>query len=531
MVAGKVVIFLMRMLRRNATTLPGKIALRLDKQLLVTLAKDLNVTLITGTNGKTTTTGMLCSIYESAGYRVVTNVSGANLGSGVATALIEGLPIMNKKNDHIRVVIEIDEAAFGKYAKDLNPKVIAITNLFRDQLDRYGELSKTREFIRKGIEESRNAKILICADDSLCASLAYEASNTCTSTSIKTTNISNESDILNKLDASSGSETPSTINTSSESVISNISNAASALDLHTVCDEECHATKNFKNVFSKNLKGRLFFCGVEKTSMIPDSENKSVTTEAGNCVFCGATYDYSHRSFGHLGYFKCPSCGFSHPKTSLHCDYERLPNNQFNATFWWTNPVGDSMNLTLPVPGEHNVYNAMTAVGAAFLNGISFHDSKNGLLHAKAGFGRMERFKICDREVCIVLVKNPVGLERALDFLDNATDAGNLLLLLNDGIADGTDVSWIWDVDFESKRFPDTCFVSGNRCYDMALRLLYAGVAKDRITVSYDFVSMFEMALKQCKKDECLYLLPNYTSLLELRAYLSKKYHLKEIWK
>lgn len=466
-------IFLMRMLGRNATTLPGKIALRLYKHLPYALTKNLNVTLITGTNGKTTTTRMLCSIYESSGYTVVTNVSGANLGSGVVTALMEGLPLINRNSGQIRVVIEIDEAAFGKYAKDLNPKVIAVTNLFRDQLDRYGELSKTREFIRKGIEESQNAKILLCADDSLCASLAYDTAN-------------------NK--------------------------------------ETGYSWENI----SKKVEGRLFFCGVEKSSMVQNSENASATTEAANCVFCGTAYVYTHRSFGHLGHYICPSCGFSHPESSLHCDYERLLNNQFNATFWWTDvstKPDDIMNLTLPVPGEHNVYNAMTATGAAFLNGIPFKTVKDGLMNAKAGFGRMERIKIKDHEVCIVLVKNPVGLERALDFLDNATDAGNVMLLLNDGIADGTDVSWIWDVDFENKRFPGTCFVSGNRCYDMALRLQYAGVEKDRIIVSNDFVNLFEKALSECERDKCLYLLPNYTSLLELRAYLSDKYQLKEIWK
>jgi UDP-N-acetylmuramyl tripeptide synthase len=189
------------------------------------------------------------------------------------------------------------------------------------------------------------------------------------------------------------------------------------------------------------------------------------------------------------------------------------------------------MEVVLPVPGEHNVYNAMTAIAAACLNGIVLSDTRQGILKTKAGFGRMERFRIRDREACIVLVKNPVGLERALDFLANATDAGSVLMLLNDGIADGTDVSWIWDVDFESKKFPRQSFVSGTRCYDMALRLQYAGVPKERITASYGFTQLFEKALAGCEPGECLYVLPNYTSLLELRSYLSKEYHLKEIWK
>ncbi|MHB1483398.1 MAG: DUF1727 domain-containing protein [Saccharofermentanales bacterium] len=455
---GKAMIFLMRLSGRNATTLPGKTALWLYKKLPAYLTRNKNVTIITGTNGKTTTTRMLCSIYESAGFRVVTNVSGANLASGVITALIENLSFSDmlsaKKNspgnNRLRIVLEMDEGAFGRYSASLNPSVIAITNLFRDQLDRYGELSITRELIRKGIRESVKAAILLCSDDSLCASLA----------------------------------------------------------------EDC--------------KGRNVFCGIGKASMREAQPNLSAATEAGNCVFCGEEYDYSHRSFGHLGYYKCPGCGFTRPEPSFHCEYEKLENNMFHVYYKWK---GEKIDLILPIPGEFNVYNAMTAVAAACMNGISLADTKKGLLLAKAGFGRMERFNIEDRDVCIVLVKNPVGLERALDFLANATDAGSVLFLLNDGIADGTDVSWIWDVDFESKKIPGDIHVSGSRCYDMALRLMYAGADKDAITVSYDFTAQFEKALKACEKGECLYVLPNYTSLLELRSYLSKTYHLKEIWK
>jgi len=480
-------IFLMRRLGRNATTLPGKIALRLDKTLPFYLTDHQNVTLVTGTNGKTTTTKMLCSIYQSLGFRVITNVSGANLISGVVTALIEGLSLSDLSNSGknrisadntekksntgkpVRIVLEIDEGAFGRYAAPLHPGVIAVTNLFRDQLDRYGELSKTRELILKGIREAKQARVLLCADDSLCASLARDLS-------------------------SSSAE--------------------------------------------KDCKNRVVFCGMEKESMLENTSNRSAATEAGNCAFCGATYRYSHRSFGHLGYYLCPDCGFSRPAADFHGEYKMLRNNQYQASFWWSapdvsngRPSSDKLEVAVPIPGEHNVYNAMTAIACACMNGVALMETRQGILQTKAGFGRMERFHIKDREVCIVLIKNPVGLERALDFLTNATDAGNILILLNDGIADGTDVSWIWDVDFESKEFSRQIFVSGSRGYDMALRLQYSGVKKEDIMVSYDFIALFEKALSECKEGECLYILPNYTSLLELRSYLAGKYHLKEIWK
>jgi UDP-N-acetylmuramyl tripeptide synthase len=471
----------MRLLGRNATTLPGKIAVKMRKKLPDFITQGQNVTLITGTNGKTTATRMLCSIYEAQGYKVVTNVSGANLISGIMTSLIEGLSFSeissarkqkNSRNKPLRLILEIDEAAFGRYSCQLNPIVIGVTNLFRDQLDRYGELSKTRELIRKGMKHSPAAKVILCADDSLCASLA--------------TGLDNE----------------------------------------------------------------VLFFGVDPVSMHDADEYKGNITEAGNCVFCGASYKYLHRSFGHLGDYSCPDCNFARPHTDLTATYTHYKNNFFNTKIrdddkndhiiptdlivggtQEKKPMVNSIDLIIPIPGEHNIYNALCATALATANGISLAKCKDGLLSAKAGFGRMERFVVEGREICIVLVKNPVGLDRALSFLDFADDIGPVLFLLNDNIADGTDVSWIWDVDFESRDLPERCYVSGGRCYDMALRLKYAGVSKESITVSEDYIAMFKEALMNCKENECFYLLPNYTSLLELRAYLEKAYDLKAIWR
>lgn len=549
----------MRLLGRNATTLPGKIAVKMCKKLPGFITRGQNVTLVTGTNGKTTATRMLCSIYEAQGIKVVTNVSGANLISGVLTSLIEGLSFSeiynarkrvkhsskkesaakhdsnNNNNSNInniysdfnihnpntlteeyldpnrlRLILEIDEAAFGRFSSQLNPFIIGVTNLFRDQLDRYGELSKTRELIRKGIKHSPAAKVVLCADDSLCASLAI------------------------------------------------------------------------------GLENEVMFFGVDPDSMHDANEYTGNITEAGNCVFCGAAYDYSHRSFGHLGDYSCPDCHFSRPHTDLTASYTHYRNNFYNTVIKGNDKISvkselnltmttetekdivslttrnvkaasdqnfstntninvidelsvsdsqvkkstvNSVELVIPIPGEHNIYNALCATALAMVNGVSLSKCKDGLLNTKAGFGRMERFEIEGHEICIILVKNPVGLDRALSFLDLADDKGPVMFLLNDNTADGTDVSWIWDVDFENRELPRRCYVSGGRCYDMALRLKYAGVRKEDITVSEDFVAIFNQALANCKENECFYLLPNYTSLLELRAYLEKTYDLKAIWK
>ncbi len=440
-------IYLMRLAGRNATTLPGKIAFRSGKKLPAYLTAGQHVTLITGTNGKTTTARILCSIYESAGYTVISNVSGANLISGIITILMEKRP---KLRPGSRVVLEIDEGAFGRFAGELHPSCIIVTNLFRDQLDRYGELLRTRELIMKGISLASGTKTVLCADDSLVASLFPEGSE-----SITFFGISGDGN-------GSGS-------------------------------------------------GKAAY---------------EVSTEAGNCVFCGTMYDYSLRTYGHLGIYSCPGCGYARPDPDMRFGYAHSGNNFYEINL----PGKPEISITIPVPGEHNVYNAAAAVSAAIVTGIAASDISAGISNSSAGFGRMEKFEIGGRDVCIVLVKNPVGMDRALSFLSNASDAGAVQFILNDKIADGTDVSWIWDVDFESSQIPLPCHVSGIRAYDMALRLKYAGIDEAEIIADTDISRSFDSALLACGKDRCLYVFPNYTSLLELRSYLEKKYRLRGIW-
>ncbi len=468
---GKAMIALMRALGRNATTLPGKAALLAGRGLPEYLTRGQNVTLVTGTNGKTTTARMVGSIDEKAGFRVISNVSGANLISGIVTTLIEKLTFRDLseakarsrvgdthgRHSPLRIVLEIDEGAFGRYAGRLNPAIEGVTNLFRDQLDRYGELTRTRALIREGIEKSGDAQVILCADDSLCASM-----------------------------------------------------------------------------FPDGRPG-LLLCGISDEGMKEETEGSGAVTEAGNCVFCGTAYVYRRRSYGHLGDYRCPGCGFSRPQPDLAGGYSHLGNNLYRIRLAFRDPGRyghgpEPLDISLPIPGEHNVYNAMTAAGIAAAGGIPAEHIRAGIEETRAGFGRMEKFEVGGRYVCIVLVKNPAGLERALSFLGNAADAGSVQFLLNDNIADGTDVSWIWDVDFESRAIGMKCFVSGTRCYDMALRLKYSGVPADRIEVDEDYVSGFENALKQCRPGLCLYIFPNYTALLSLRAHLEKKYRLNSIW-
>ena len=503
---GKVVIRLLRIMGRGATTLPGRVALRVCPDLLRELSKNREILTVTGTNGKTTTTHIITAILTNLGYTVITNVSGANLATGVATTLIEGRGIESrgKREDRRFVyVLETDEAAFSKIAGSLNPAVCVVTNLFRDQLDRYGELSHTRDFLAKGLDAASGAKILLNADDSLVASLAV------------------------------------------------------------------------------GREDRSVFFGMDESSMtrntVTNAQNQglgSTTTDAAYCIFCRGKYEYNARSFGHLGDFSCPSCGYHRTKPAFAVKYSEdvtgdsedvakgeewisegsvveqairvgvaLPRRMSPSDTGYPvvlSYLGDEVSVALPIPGHHNFYNTLAAVAAVVLLKKKMEDEKS-LFHraaaaaesARPAFGRLEKIPVGNKEICLLLVKNPIGLERALTFVSQASDAGGMYLLLNSNDADGKDVSWIWDVDFESRSYPDRIFVSGERYGDMFLRLAYAGIEPSRMDARpmTECGELVDQALAACDEGKCLYILPNYTSMLALREILVRRYHLKDFWK
>ena len=198
------------------------------------------------------------------------------------------------------------------------------------------------------------------------------------------------------------------------------------------------------------------------------------------------------------------------------------------------------MTAGLPIPGIHNFYNTASAVAAVYSLGIVSKDPELSLGKVvqavelvRPAFGRMEKIKIGGKSLCLLLVKNPVGLERALSFVSEASDADGMYLLLNSNDADGKDVSWIWDVDFESRTYPEKVFVSGERYGDMYLRLAYSGIDKKRMKAlpMEECGNLVDEALAACAEGKCLYILPNYTAMLALREILVKRYNLKDFWK
>jgi len=450
--AGRGASFGLRLLGRGATSLPGKIALTIDPDLLGRLTSGRQVFLVTGTNGKTTTVRMLCTILRDHGSLVITNPSGANLDSGLTTTLLGQIRDLRRTARpsaarQAALVFEIDEAFFGKLAAQLNPSVCVVTNFFRDQLDRFGELQHTRDLIARGLDASQ-ARIVLCADDSLCASLG------------------------------------------------------------------------------RDRAADTVYFGMADESMQQQSDDAIL--ESQFCTFCGGRYQYEGMAYGHLGRFHCPDCGYTRPEPDLSFSPQNHSDRSLPLIFTWH---CEQAAVDIPIPGLHNGYNAAAALSAAMAAGLPFARSVAALEQSQAAFGRMERFTVGEKDVCLILVKNPVGMDRALDFVARTQDRGGMMVLLNANDPDGRDVSWIWDVHFEHHLPEGRIGVSGVRCHDMALRLQYAGKDAADLSTSPDHLALFDNLLAECPSGRCLYILPNYTAMLALRADLARRYHLREFWR
>lgn len=464
----------LRLMGKGATTLPGNIALKISPDIIRSEAKGRNIITITGTNGKTTTSHMISDMLNTLGYDVINNISGANLASGITTTLICGKEEIKKaKGDSkgLVYVLETDEAAFAKIAEPLSPKVCVVTNLFRDQLDRYGELTHTRDLIADGIDGT-SATLVINSDDSLVASLGI------------------------------------------------------------------------------GREDRSVFFGMDKDGLISYEKahpaKKGIIPPSADAVFCPeckVRYEYKARTYGHLGDFYCPSCGKKSPEPRFAAIYGEEGNPAFEGYKFRIKDTKNGLDkeVLLKIPGSHNIYNTLGCVAAVTVLTEKIEGEKedhfgkacDASSEVKAAFGRMEKFKVKDKEVCILLVKNPAGLDRSLQFVADSKDTGCLYLLLNSNFADGKDVSWIWDVDFESKAedLPDNIYVSGQRYADMNLRVRYCGRDVREKGDETHMKEIFDKALSECPSGKCVYILPNYTSMLALRAMLVKEFGIKDFWK
>jgi UDP-N-acetylmuramyl tripeptide synthase len=435
--------------RGGGTTLPGRLLLRLEPEALARLGAKLDhgTTIVSATNGKTTTAAMIAAVLEADGRRPVHNRAGSNMTWGVATALLE--------QDGHEGLFEVDEAWLPRVVAQLDPSLVVLGNLFRDQLDRYGELETLAEGWAKTVTaRAGRTRFVLNADDPAIADLGRDAGG-------------------------------------------------------------------------EPREGIAYF-GIEDASQaLPELQH---AFDAKHCRRCGNPYAYERAFVGHLGHYSCPSCGARRPDPDVAATAIELLGMEGSRVTLRT-PHGP-MRLDLPLPGLYNVYNALAAVAAAIELGVAPDRIAPALSGMRAAFGRVETIDVAGTALSILLIKNPAGANEVLRTLrlESGGDGLDLWIALNDRIADGRDVSWVWDADFELLEGAVRRVVcAGTRAAEMALRLKYAGWPVEAIEVEPDIERSLDSAV--ARADGRLFALPTYTALLELRKLLAARGLAKDFWR
>jgi lipid II isoglutaminyl synthase (glutamine-hydrolysing) len=405
----------------SGATWPGEIALRLSPKIITHFAKQKITTIVVaGTNGKTTTAKMIETILTGSGKRVVRNATGANLDNGIVSTFLTASDVSGRLTAQY-FIFEVDEATLPNVIHLLHPKIIVLLNLFRDQLDRYGEVDTIAEKWLNTLNDyskSGSYQVLVNADD---PQLGY---------------------------------------------------------------------------IGQTIKNGVTFFGLEDPKLF--LQKMQHATDSIYCPKCGNRLTFGGVYFSHLGKYACGQCGFTHPDTAV-----------------------SSKDVTSPLEGIYNIYNTMGATLVAQTVGINREQIKESLASFTPAFGRMEQTEYRNKPVRILLSKNPTGFNESIRTVLSSNHTGPLLLVLNDRIPDGTDVSWIWDVDFEVlASTKQTIVVSGDRVYDLATRLKYAGVPPEKIDAQEDLSTALDYAVKGVAGTESLWVLATYSAMLDVRKII-----------
>ena len=502
---------------RGGTSFPGKAAMYLKKDLLAVVSQDVVSIVVTGTNGKTTTSAMLESALRHAGLEVTSNRSGANLLSGVTAELAAGTDWRGRAVKHY-AVIECDEGALHQVVPLLRPAVIVVTNLFRDQLDRYGEVMHTLEAVRKGVRQMPQAVLCLNADDSLTASLALDLPNPvfwfgigagAGEHSQRSAKNPGQDSIQDPERESGQDPQDSGLKTGQDSIQDAIQDPGRESGQDPIQDP------------------------VRKPGQDPAQEEQdSSISDARYCIRCGTEYEYSFRTYAHLGGFHCPSCGYARQEPDVEVtSIDSMDYTGTQVRMRFEKRDAGQMSVRIAAPALYNIYNAAAAVCAAQAAGIPRPAVLQALGSTSGTFGRMETFETGSAAAQMILVKNPAGCNQALDYLCSLKEPYSLILCLNDKDADGHDISWIWDVDYEkicSHSFLHGIYVWGMRAEDLQLRLKYAGASESGVRL----VRKKETLLKVIRGSKVpVFILPNYTAMLPLREMLQKETGKAEFWK
>ncbi len=425
--ASKLLVLVGKIMGKKSSSTPGRIALKICPDLITRLSKQVkkDIIAVCGTNGKTTTNNIICSVLESTGAKVVCNRIGANMTDGVATAFTENANIFGKLNADY-ACLEIDELFTVKVFDLLTPNYIVLTNLFRDQLDRYGDIDITVEALKKAVAKAPDAALILNGDDPIVTSFGLETGKKC-----------------------------------------------------------------------------IFF-GVNDKVNVSVKEN----VEGRFCRLCGSELKYNFYHYSHLGNYYCSGCNFKRPQITYTAQNVNLDNGiSFDI---------EDTKISVNYKGFYNIYNILAAFAVFENTGFDKNNFVKALENYKPQIGRMEKFDI-GVEAYLNLAKNPAGFNQAISTVLADTRKKNIIFAVNDMPSDGEDISWLWDVDFESLKASNigSIAVGGRRRDDLAVRFKYADFKN--VTSFDDMKSAIEFSKNNC---EVLYVLVNYTVLFSTQDIL-----------
>ncbi len=440
--------------KREGDVLPAHILKKLDKNIFDDFSKDVNsynipIIIITGTNGKTTTSNLISDTLKNSGKTVCVNSNGANMPNGIFGSIIGSYKLTLKFNADF-IIMEVDEKVFPYIVSNLRPNVIVITNFYRDQLDRYGEVNLTVSKIKNAIKDLSYSPLLILPSyEPLAAFIGYGLGN----------------------------------------------------------PQICYG---FDENFFKNEKNRV----KDVSSNVSDA---LTCPNCGHILFCEKTLDKNI----FLLRFNCKYCGFEGKEPEIYaCEFNNegmkgLCNKNTNKTFYFRPAVS----------GNYNMANYMAAYSVLDYYKLGNETIKASFENFNTKFGRSYKRFLKGIEINIDLVKNPTGFNGVLEKITDEDDFINVLFAFSDRDADGRDISWIWDVDFETYAYKlGKIVITGVRPFDMAIRLQTAGINKDNIIVDHNLKSSFKKIIKICgegsTKSKKIFILPTYTELLKFKKYI-----------
>lgn len=437
----------------GGTSLPGMIARRIDPNVLKSVvgASRARKIVITGSNGKTTTARMTAAIADASGHRVSQNRTGSNLLQGVTSVAVNFADLFGRLDSDV-LLFEIDEATIPLAVPEIQPDVVIITNIFRDQLDRYGELYQVANALNKMLEDlPESSTILLNGNDPQVAS------------------------------------------------------------------------------FGQNAKAKRLFFGLETKEVgtpVPEQSADII-----RCIHCHEDLAYEVAYMSHLGIYRCPNCGYTLPKLDIAVTSVTLASDGEGPTHMKLRTPQGEIELEIPLPGLHNVYNAAAATGAALAAGFDKEKVQTGLKDIKTAFGRLEKIQAGDKTIYLSFVKNPTSFNLILRLIAQHPGKKHFLLAASHTVVDGEDFAWLWDVELEeiaADMLDVVC--SGNKPEELAMRLKYAEVSPARITLIPDREAALEAALKNVEPGGTLYIMSSYTPTQELRRIMQKHGWVKHFW-